>query len=322
MTSHASVDTVKSSVRASFIMYALSILMGYGLLEDRNGEIRGVGEAASLEEIAGGDEGLELGDVAAPAGQDPVFLVQREAASSDESDESDEGEAAKEPVKEPVKEPAKGEVGKPRRVVMSDSDSEEDERAAKGEKLTKEQKIKKEARYLLKRQRKNGRSVAYLGARIDPRWLIVIDGYNVARNLNKDRFDAKCIQMAVEYFEKLGCRAYAVTHDFLESTNKKGTMIITKKDQELLKAMRQKKQVYVVPGQAYDDLYVVKTAMEENGLIVTNDNYRDFSDNKHFTVDMDVLRSRLISFSFVGDKFRMNPEFECPTYPDDFTDDE
>lgn len=320
MTSHASVDTVKSSVRASFIMYALSILMGYGLLEDRNGEIRGVGEAASLEEIAGGDEGLELGDVAAPAGQDPVFLVQREAASSDESDESDEGEAAKEPVKEAM--------GKPRRVVMSDSDSdsdsdsEADERAAKGEKLTKEQKIKKEARYLLKRQRKNGRSVAYLGARIDPRWLIVIDGYNVARNLNKDRFDAKCIQMAVEYFEKLGCRAYAVTHDFLESTNKKGTMIITKKDQELLKAMRQKKQVYVVPGQAYDDSYVVKTAMEENGLIVTNDNYRDFSDNKHFDVDMDLLRSRLISFSFVGDKFRMNPEFECPTYPDDFTDDE
>lgn len=61
MTSHASVDTVKSSVRASFIMYALSILMGYGLLEDRNGEIRGVGEAASLEEIAGGRRGSGAG---------------------------------------------------------------------------------------------------------------------------------------------------------------------------------------------------------------------------------------------------------------------
>lgn len=315
MTSHASVDAVKSSVRASFITYALSILMGYGLLEDRNGEIRGVGEAASLEEIAGGDEGLELGDVAAPEGQDPMFLVQRETGSSDESDESDEGEAAKEPAREAM--------GRPRRVVMSDSDadSDADMRAAKGEKLTKEQKIKKEAQYLLKRQRQFGRSVAYLGAKIDPRWVIVIDGYNVARNLDKDHFDARCIQMAVEYFEKLGCRAYAITHDFLESTNKKGTMIITKKDQELLKAMRQKKQVYVVTGQAYDDVYVVKTAMEDNGLIVTNDNYKDFSDNKHFDVDMDVLRSRLISFSFVGDKFRMNPEFECPTYPDDFTDD-
>ena len=209
-------------------------------------------------------------------------------------------------------------------MVMSNSnsDSDSDSDSDAHSKLTKEEKIKKEARYLLRRRRIDGRSRAFLGAKIDRRWKVIIDGYNVARQLDSKNFDTKCIQMAVEYFEKLGCESFAVIHSFLEEGNTKGDFRITKENQELLKEMKKRKQVYTVPRQDYDDLYTVKYAMDENGLIVTNDVFHDFEKNRHFNVDMDVLRSRIISFSFVGSKFFINPQFECPTYPDDFKDDE
>ena len=127
MTSHASVETVKGSLRASFIAYALSIMMGYGLLEDRNGEIHGVGDAATLEEIAAGEEGLALSDVEeVPQGHDSVFLVKRDVNSEDSEDSSEESEEDSEDSSEDSEEEAesvKQPAREPRRVVMSDSDS-------------------------------------------------------------------------------------------------------------------------------------------------------------------------------------------------------
>jgi len=228
----------------------------------------------------------------------------------------------------------KKEAKKPRMKPMvphdeSSSSSEREEpvknKTKPVKKMTKEEKIKAEARRLVRiSSRWNPESVtpSILERKIDPRWTVVIDGYNVARNLDEKHFNAKSIQMAVEYFERIGCRTYAVIHDFLLGEYRGHDFVVTKEDLELLKQMMAEKKLYTVPGFAYDDAHIISVAMEDNGLIVTNDLYRDFENNQHIKVDMDVLRSRTISFNFVGDKFRKNPEFWCPTYPDDFTDDE
>jgi len=222
----------------------------------------------------------------------------------------------------------KKEAKKPRRKPMvhqneSSSSSEREELAKK--KMRKEEKIKKEAERLVRiSSRWNPECVtpSILERKIDPRWTVVIDGYNVALNMDETHFNAKCIKMAVEYFEQIGCRTYAVVHDFLLGKYWGKDFTVTKEDLILLKQMRAEEKLYTVPGYAYDDVHIIAAAMEDNGLIVTNDLYRDFKNNQHIKVDMDVLRSRTISFSFVGGKFRKNPEFWCPTYPDDFTDDE
>ena len=65
---------------------------------------------------------------------------------------------------------------------------------------------------------------------------------------------------------------------------------------------------------------MIESAIRDNGLIVSNDLYRDYANNMKFELDYAVLQSRIISYSFINNKFTPNPEFEYPTYPDDFSD--
>jgi len=69
----------------------------------------------------------------------------------------------------------------------------------------------------------------------------------------------------------------------------------------------------VTPPQDYDDSYVIKYAQSKDGCILTNDMYRDYVEKCHHKRRAkDWLRSHLISFTFVGDEFLPNPDFEFP----------
>lgn len=51
----------------------------------------------------------------------------------------------------------------------------------------------------------------------------------------------------------------------------------------------------------YDDRYIVKVAYEQDGIIVSNDNYRDLqSENPEWKW---FIEQRLLMFSFVNDRY-------------------
>ena len=68
MVSETSLQGVREALRESFLCYALTIMTGYGLLENRNGVVHGVGDAAEIAEIAEAaqegdeDEGLAMAE--------------------------------------------------------------------------------------------------------------------------------------------------------------------------------------------------------------------------------------------------------------------
>lgn len=50
----------------------------------------------------------------------------------------------------------------------------------------------------------------------------------------------------------------------------------------------------------YDDRYVLKLAVENNGIVVSNDNYRDLLNEK--AEFKKVVEERLLMYSFVNDR--------------------
>ena len=54
----------------------------------------------------------------------------------------------------------------------------------------------------------------------------------------------------------------------------------------------------------YDDLYIIKLAAEDDGIVVSNDNYRDLI-NKSPDYKK-VIEERLLMYSFVNDRWVFN----------------
>lgn len=51
----------------------------------------------------------------------------------------------------------------------------------------------------------------------------------------------------------------------------------------------------------YDDRYILKLAVDTDGIVVSNDNYRDLmSENDKFKM---VVEERLLMYSFVNDRY-------------------
>ena len=50
----------------------------------------------------------------------------------------------------------------------------------------------------------------------------------------------------------------------------------------------------------YDDRYILKTAVEEDGIIVSNDNFRDIQNER--AEWRKVIEERLLMYSFVNDR--------------------
>ncbi|XP_010871829.2 ribonuclease ZC3H12A [Esox lucius] len=137
---------------------------------------------------------------------------------------------------------------------------------------------------------------------------IVIDGSNVAMSHgNKEVFSCLGIQLAVNFFLDMGHNDITV---FVPSWRKEQTRAdVPISDQLILRELERKKIVVFTPSRrvagkrvvCYDDRFIVKLAHESDGIIVSNDTYRDLQGErpewKRF------IEKRLLMYSFVNDKF-------------------
>ncbi|XP_061818106.1 probable ribonuclease ZC3H12B isoform X1 [Nerophis lumbriciformis] len=136
---------------------------------------------------------------------------------------------------------------------------------------------------------------------------IVIDGSNVAMSHgNKEVFSCRGIQLAVEWFLEKGHKDITVFVPAWRKEQSRPDAPIT--DQEILRKLEKEKILVFTPSRrvqgrrvvCYDDRFIVKLAYDSDGIIVSNDNYRDLQNEKPEWKKF--IEERLLMYSFVNDK--------------------
>ncbi|XP_068613660.1 endoribonuclease ZC3H12A-like, partial [Brachionichthys hirsutus] len=137
---------------------------------------------------------------------------------------------------------------------------------------------------------------------------IVIDGSNVAiSHGNKEVFSCRGIQLAVNFFLDRGHKSITVFVPTWRKEQPRPDSHIT--DQHILMALEKQKIVVFTPSRrvggkrvvCYDDRFIVKVAYESDGVIVSNDTYRDLQGERPEWKK--CIEERLLMYSFVNDKF-------------------
>ncbi|XP_039622272.1 probable ribonuclease ZC3H12B isoform X2 [Polypterus senegalus] len=137
---------------------------------------------------------------------------------------------------------------------------------------------------------------------------IVIDGSNVAMSHgNKEVFSCRGIQLAVDWFLEKGHKDITVFVPAWRKEQSRPDAPIT--DQEILRKLEKEKILVFTPSRrvqgrrvvCYDDRFIVKLAYDSDGIIVSNDNYRDLQNEKPEWKKF--IEERLLMYSFVNDKF-------------------
>ncbi|CAB1327936.1 unnamed protein product [Coregonus sp. 'balchen'] len=137
---------------------------------------------------------------------------------------------------------------------------------------------------------------------------IVLDGSNVAMSHgNKEVFSCYGIQLAVDWFLERGHRDITVFVPSWKKEQSRPDALIT--DQDILRRLEKDKILVFTPSRrvqgrrvvCYDDRFIVKLAYESDGIIVSNDNYRDLASEKPEWKKL--IDERLLMYSFVNDKF-------------------
>uniref|UniRef100_A0A8C9YDC6 Uncharacterized protein n=1 Tax=Sander lucioperca TaxID=283035 RepID=A0A8C9YDC6_SANLU len=136
---------------------------------------------------------------------------------------------------------------------------------------------------------------------------VVVDGSNVAMSHgNKEVFSCQGIQLAVDWFLEQGHRDITVFVPAWRKEQSRPDALIT--DQEILRRLEKEKILVFTPSRrvqgrrvvCYDDRFIVKLAYESDGIIVSNDNYRDLANEKPEWKKF--IDERLLMYSFVNDK--------------------
>ncbi|KAK9523880.1 hypothetical protein VZT92_017764 [Zoarces viviparus] len=137
---------------------------------------------------------------------------------------------------------------------------------------------------------------------------VVVDGSNVAMSHgNKEVFSCQGIQLAVDWFLERGHHDITVFVPAWRKEQSRPDAPIT--DQEILRRLEKEKLLVFTPSRrvqgrrvvCYDDRFIVKLAYESDGIIVSNDNYRDLANEKPEWKKF--IDERLLMYSFVNDKF-------------------
>lgn len=140
---------------------------------------------------------------------------------------------------------------------------------------------------------------------------IVIDGSNVAMSHgNKEAFSCRGIRLAVDWFRD---RGHTYIKVFVPSWRKEPSRSDTPiREQHVLEELERQAVLVYTPSRkvngkrvvCYDDRYIVKLAYEKDGVIVSNDNYRDLqNENPEWKW---FIEQRLLMFSFVNDRQEMH----------------
>jgi len=137
---------------------------------------------------------------------------------------------------------------------------------------------------------------------------IVIDGSNVAiehgiQTKGKDWFSVKGLEIAINYFKNKGHEDIkVVVPRYRLSQND---------DRELMKRLQDEKYLVLTPSRiirgrrvtSYDDRYIIDLAVENRGVILSNDQYRDLL-NESGKID-EAINFSLLPFNFVNDLFML-----------------
>ncbi|XP_013923080.1 PREDICTED: ribonuclease ZC3H12A [Thamnophis sirtalis] len=137
---------------------------------------------------------------------------------------------------------------------------------------------------------------------------IVIDGSNVAMSHgDKDSFSCRGIQLAVTWFLDRGHKDVTVFVPSWRKEHSRSDVAIT--DQHILHDLEKKNILVFTPSRrvagkrvvCYDDRFIVKLAWESDGIVVSNDVYRDLQAER--AEWKKFIEERLLMYSFVNDKF-------------------
>ncbi|XP_055692817.1 endoribonuclease ZC3H12A isoform X2 [Lutzomyia longipalpis] len=137
---------------------------------------------------------------------------------------------------------------------------------------------------------------------------IVIDGSNVAMSHgNKQVFSCRGIKLCVDWFRNRGHTDITV---FVPKWRKEASRPDHPiRDQEILHELERERMLVFTPSRliggkrmvCYDDRYILKLAAENDGIVVSNDNYRDLiQESSEFKK---VSEERVLMYSFVNDRF-------------------
>ncbi|NXI88929.1 ZC12D ribonuclease, partial [Rhipidura dahli] len=137
---------------------------------------------------------------------------------------------------------------------------------------------------------------------------IVIDGSNVAMSHgNKEVFSCWGIQLAVDWFLERGHTYIKVFVPLWRKEPPRQDSPIA--DQHILEELEKQSILVYTPSRkvkgkrvvCYDDRYIVKVAYEKDGIIVSNDHYRDLqNENPEWKW---FIEQRLLMYSFVSNRF-------------------
>ncbi|XP_038191169.1 endoribonuclease ZC3H12A [Arvicola amphibius] len=137
---------------------------------------------------------------------------------------------------------------------------------------------------------------------------VVIDGSNVAMSHgNKEVFSCRGILLAVNWFLERGHTDITVFVPSWRKEQPRPDVPIT--DQHILRELEKKKILVFTPSRrvggkrvvCYDDRFIVKLAYESDGVVVSNDTYRDLQGERQEWKRF--IEERLLMYSFVSDKF-------------------
>ncbi|XP_043278382.1 endoribonuclease rege-1-like isoform X2 [Venturia canescens] len=137
---------------------------------------------------------------------------------------------------------------------------------------------------------------------------VVIDGSNVAMSHgNKEIFSCRGIKICVEWFRSRGHKEITV---FVPKWRKEASRPDNPiADQEILGELERDRLLVFTPSRlvggkrmvCYDDRYILRLAAEVDGIVVSNDNYRDLAqETPEFRR---VVEERILMYSFVNDRF-------------------
>lgn len=137
---------------------------------------------------------------------------------------------------------------------------------------------------------------------------IVIDGSNVAMSHgNKELFSCRGIKICVDWFRARGHKEITVFVPKWRKESSRPDNPIA--DQEILGELERDRLLVFTPSRlvngkrlvCYDDRYILRLAVEIEGIVVSNDNYRDLAqENPEFRR---IVEERILMFSFVNDRF-------------------
>jgi len=158
-----------------------------------------------------------------------------------------------------------------------------------------------------------------------PPFLFVVDASNVAlRHGHKETFSCRGVEICLDYLGRRfpGARVALFLPDYLLDARKVaakkklgGRPAETPDDVVYLQGLQRRGVLFGTPSQDYDDAYQIEYARNHDGVIISNDLFRDAVDKQPFMQRAAFrrwLQEHVLSFTFIGDEFCPNPEFQLP----------